>query len=205
MQMYKVFVNEKKLSITQLPELNVKHIKFDGNHSLEMGVDFLENTSIEAINIYGEKVDDIWEHFKKLFREIEASGGIVYNQKNEILFIHRLGKWDLPKGKLEKGESIEENAIREVEEETSLKNLILDKFINETYHVYTERNGEKILKKTNWFKMFYNGNKKPIPQIEEGIKEVSWKSKTAIKNDVLPKTFQNIKLILEEVEKLDHF
>ena len=203
--MYKVFVNEKKLSLTQLPELNVKHIKFDGNHSLEMAVDFLENTALDSVNIYGEKIEEIWEKFKSLFREIEASGGIVYNQKNEILFIHRIGKWDLPKGKLEKGESIEENAVREVEEETGLKDLILDQFINQTYHVYTERNGEKILKKTNWFKMFYNGNEIPIPQVEEGIKEVSWKNKTAIKNDVLPKTFQNIKLILEEVEKSEHF
>lgn len=203
--MYKVFVNEKKLSLTQTPELNVKHIKFDGSHSLEMATEFLENTALKTVNIYGENLDEIWLHFKKLFREIEASGGIVYNPKNEILFIHRLGRWDLPKGKLEKGESIAENAIREVEEETGLTGLILDQFINQTYHVYTERNGEKILKKTNWFKMFYNGNETPMPQIEEGINEVSWKNTAQINQDVLPKTFQNIKLILQEVEKLKHF
>ncbi|SEG56129.1 NUDIX domain-containing protein [Halpernia humi] len=203
--MYKVFVNEKKLSLTQTPELNVKHIKFDGSHSLEMATEFLENTALKTVNIYGENLDEIWLHFKKLFREIEASGGIVYNPKNEILFIHRLGKWDLPKGKLEEGESIAENAIREVEEETGLTGLILDQFINQTYHVYTERNGEKILKKTNWFKMFYNGNEMPMPQIEEGINEVSWKNTAQISQDVLPKTFQNIKLILQEVEKLKHF
>lgn len=203
--MYKVFVNEKKLSLTQTPELNVKHIKFDGSHSLEMATEFLENTALKTVNIYGENLDEIWLHFKKLFREIEASGGIVYNPKNEILFIHRLGRWDLPKGKLEKGESIAENAIREVEEETGLTGLILDQFINQTYHVYTERNGEKILKKTNWFKMFYNGNETPMPQIEEGINEVSWKNTAQISQDVLPKTFQNIKLILQEVEKLKHF
>ncbi|MBC7556170.1 MAG: NUDIX domain-containing protein [Chryseobacterium sp.] len=203
--MYKVFVNEKKLSLTQLPELKVKHIKFDGAHSLGMALDFLENTALEAVNIYGKPIEEVWEKFKSLFREIEASGGIVYNQKNEILFIHRLGKWDLPKGKLEKGESIEENALREVEEETGLKNLILDQFINQTYHVYTERNGEKILKKTNWFKMFYNGNETPVPQTEEGIKEASWKNKAEIKKEVLPKTFQNIRLILEDAQKLEHF
>ena len=203
--MYKVFVNEKKLSLTQLPELEVKHIKFDGSHSLEMAIDFLENTALDAVNIYGAPLSGLWEKFKHLYREIEASGGIVYNSQNEILFIHRLGKWDLPKGKLEKGESVEENAIREVEEETGLSGLILDKFINRTYHIYTERSGEKILKKTNWFKMFYKGNETPVPQIEEGITEVSWKNKDAIENDVLPKTFQNIKLILEDVQKLEHF
>ncbi|WP_417429700.1 NUDIX hydrolase [Halpernia sp.] len=203
--MYKVFVNEKRLSLTQTPELNVKHIKFDGSHSLEMAIEFLENTALNAANIYGENLNEIWEKFKSLFKEIEASGGVVYNKKNEILFIHRLGKWDLPKGKLEKGESIEENAIREVEEETGLKDLILDQFINQTFHVYVERNGEKILKKTNWFKMFYNGNETPVPQIEEGIKKVSWKNNDQIKSDVLPKTFNNIKLILEDVQKLEHF
>ncbi|MGS0748740.1 NUDIX hydrolase [Halpernia sp. GG3] len=203
--MYKVFVNEKKLSLTQLPELEVKHIKFDGSHSLEMAIDFLENTALEAVNIYGKPIEEVWEKFKHLHREIEASGGIVYNSQNKILFIHRLGKWDLPKGKLEKGESVEENAIREVEEETGLSGLILDKFINQTYHIYTERTGEKILKKTNWFKMFYKGNETPVPQIEEGIKEVSWKNKDAIEKDVLPKTFKNIKLILKDVQKLEHF
>ncbi|SFH77258.1 NUDIX hydrolase [Halpernia frigidisoli] len=202
--MYKVFVNEKKLSLTQLPELDVKHIKFDGAHSLEMAVDFLENTASDAINIYGENLGEIWNSFKSLFKQIEASGGVVYNQKKEILFIHRLGKWDLPKGKLEKGETIEENAVREVEEETGLKHLILGHFINETYHIYTERDGKKILKKTNWFKMLYEGNETPIPQIEEGIKEVSWKNNDMIKNDVLPKTFQNIKLILEEAAKSEN-
>jgi hypothetical protein len=203
--MYKVFVNEKKLSLTQLPEINVKHIEFDGSHSLEMAVDFLENTALEAVNIYGENLEEIWKSFKSLFHEIEASGGMVYDAENQILFIHRLGKWDLPKGKLEKDESIEENALREVEEETGLKGLCIDQFISQTYHIYTERNGKKILKKTNWFKMFYKGNETPIPQIEEGIKAVSWKDKIAIKKDVLPRTFKNIILILEDVQKLEHF
>jgi ADP-ribose pyrophosphatase YjhB (NUDIX family) len=109
-----------------------------------------------------------------------------------------MGKWDLPKGKIEKGESLEQAALREVEEETGLKELILEKFINNTFHIYTERNGEKILKTTYWFKMTYVGNEKPTPQIEEGISEVSWKNETAINKEVLPKTFKNIQLILNE-------
>lgn len=203
--MYKVFVNEKKLSLSQFPDLKIKKIKYDGSHSLEMAVDLLENTATKAANIYFDNLEEMWQKFKGLYREIEASGGIVYNQKNDILFIHRLGKWDLPKGKLEKGESIEENAVREVEEETGLNNLILDQFVNQTYHIYTERNGEKILKKTNWFKMFYNGNQTPKPQLEEGIKEVSWKNSEEIEKEILPKTFENIKLILADVQKLKHF
>lgn len=203
--MYKVFVNEKKLSLTETPESDTKQIKFDGVHSMEMAIDFLENTGLQAINIYGQNLDEIWKQFQGLFKEIEASGGIVYNKNNEILFIHRLGKWDLPKGKLEKNESIEDNALREVEEETGLENLILDQFISETYHIYLERDGKKILKKTNWFKMFYHGTKEPVPQTEEGIKKAIWMNEKEIQQQVLPKTFENIKLILAEVKKLEHF
>lgn len=200
--MYKVFVNEKKLNLSKSPENGMKQVQFDGVHSIEMAIDFLENTSLNAINVYAENLDVLWKTFRNLFVEIEASGGIVYNTKNEILFIHRLGKWDLPKGKLEKGETIEENAIREVEEETGLENLILDRFISETFHIYVERDGQKILKKTNWFKMFYEGHKTPVPQTEEGIKKVSWMNEQEMTEQVLPKTFENIKLILEKVNNL---
>lgn len=202
--MYKVFVNEKKLSLTQNADHTIKNIKFDGTPSLEMALDFLENTATKAINIYGENLQDIWASFTSLFKIIEASGGIVYNKKNDILFIHRLGKWDLPKGKLEKGESLAENAVREVSEETGLSDVILDQFINQTFHVYTERNGEKILKRTNWFRMYYHGAQQPVPQKEEGINKVSWKTEAEIKTEVLPKTFQNIALILNEVAQLQH-
>lgn len=200
--MYKVFVNEKKLSLTETAQTDVKHIRFDGSNSLEMAIDLLEHTASPEVNIYGEDLNEIWQQFTNLFTEIEASGGIVFNKNNQILFIHRLGKWDLPKGKLEKGESISENALREVEEETGLQDLILDQPVSETYHVYVERNGTKVLKKTNWFRMFYEGDQTPTPQIEEGIKKVSWKSEAEIQEKVLPKTFENIKLILEEVKKL---
>ena len=89
----------------------------------------------------------------------------------------------------------------EIEEETGLKELILEYFVQNTFHVYHEkRNGkdEKILKSTYWFKMKYIGNDTPKPQIEEGITEVSWKSYDDILHHVYPNTFQNIKLILQE-------
>ncbi|MDC8101258.1 NUDIX domain-containing protein [Chryseobacterium rhizosphaerae] len=129
---------------------------------------------------------------------IEAAGGIVSNPEGEILFIKRLGKWDLPKGKMEKGESQEESAVREIEEETGLKDVELVQFINTTYHIYVERNGEKILKCTHWFEMNFSGEDTFKPQAEEGITEVAWKKRQQIENEVFPSTFKNIKLIVKD-------
>lgn len=196
--MYKVFVNEKKLTLSKYPEDVEKKLRFEGFATLEIAVDLLQNTSCPALNVYGENIEEMWEDFTHMFKVIEAAGGVVINQKSEILFIRRLGKWDLPKGKIEKGESLEQAAVREIEEETGLKEIILEEFLNNTFHIYTERNGEKILKTTYWFRMRYVGNEKPVPQLEEGISEVSWKDSDAITRDVLPQTFKNIKLILNE-------
>lgn len=196
--MYKVFVNEKRLTLSNSPENHQKKIRFEGAASLEIAIDLLENTSCPEINVYGENVDEIWEEFGQLFKKVGAAGGVVRNKNEEILFIYRIGKWDLPKGKIEKGESLETAAVREVQEETGLQNIELEKFISKTYHTYSERNGEKILKTTNWFQMKFIGNETPIPQIEEGISEVSWKNKVQIEEEVFPSTFKNIKLVLRE-------
>lgn len=196
--MYKVFVNEKRLTLSKYPENMEKNLRFEGFASLEIAVDLLENTSCPEMNVYGENIDEIWEDFTHMFKVIEAAGGIVKNQNGDLLFIRRLGKWDLPKGKVEEGESLEQAALREIEEETGLKELILEEFINNTFHIYTERNGEKILKTTYWFRINYLGDETPTPQIEEGISEVSWKNSDAISTDVLPMTFNNIKLILDD-------
>ncbi len=166
--------------------------------TLEIALDLLENTSVNELNVYGENIDEIWQEFQKLFRIIEAAGGLVINPEGEMLFIRRLGKWDLPKGKMEKGESREESAVREIEEETGLRDVELVQFINTTYHIYVERNGEKILKCTHWFEMNFNGEDTSKPQIEEGITEVAWKNTTQIKDEVFPSTFKNIKLIVKE-------
>lgn len=196
--MYKVFVNEKKLLISKHPEELEKKLGYESFTTLEIALDLLENTSVSELNVYGENIDEIWQEFQKLFRIIEAAGGLVINPEGEMLFIRRLGKWDLPKGKMEKGESREESAVREIEEETGLRDVELVQFINTTYHIYVERNGEKILKCTHWFEMNFNGEDTSKPQIEEGITEVAWKNTTQIEDEVFPSTFQNIKLIVRE-------
>lgn len=196
--MYKVFVNEKKLLLSKQSENLEKTLGYENVTSLEIALDLLENTSVKELNVFGENIDEIWSEFQKLFRIIEAAGGIVSNSKGDLLFIKRLGKWDLPKGKMEKGESREESAVREIEEETGLQNVELLSFINTTYHIYVERNGDKVLKCTHWFEMSFNGEDTSKPQIEEGITEVAWKNTFQIEEEVFPSTFKNIKLIIRE-------
>ncbi|MEC5173857.1 NUDIX hydrolase [Chryseobacterium nepalense] len=200
--MYKVFVNEKKLLLSKQSENLEKTLGYENVTSLEIALDLLENTSVKELNVFGENIDEIWSEFQKLFRIIEAAGGIVSNPEGDILFIKRLGKWDLPKGKMEKGESREESAVREIEEETGLQNVELLSFINTTYHIYIERNGDKVLKCTHWFEMNFDGEDTSKPQIEEGITEVAWKNTLQIEEEVFPSTFKNIRLIIREFWKI---
>lgn len=197
--MYKVFVNEKRLTLSKYPTDVEKKLRYEGFATLEIAIDLLENTSCPEMNVYGEEIEEIWEDFTHMFKVVEAAGGIVFNKEEKILFIHRLGKWDLPKGKIEKDESLENAALREVEEETSLKELILEKFINNTFHTYKERNGTRVLKTTYWFKMSYVGDAEPKPQVEEGITKVEWKNEDQIIEEVFSSTFKNIILILNNV------
>jgi len=122
-----------------------------------------------------------------------AGGGLVYNDKKQILFIYRNGKWDLPKGKIEKGEDIKTCAIREVEEETGVKDLTIKKFITKTYHVF-RRNGKLKLKETYWYEMHTTYEGDLIPQENEGIKKVKWKSFQKTQK-ALEKSYANIKLL----------
>jgi 8-oxo-dGTP pyrophosphatase MutT (NUDIX family) len=104
---------------------------------------------------------------------IRAGGGLVENEKGEILFMFRRGKWDLPKGKLDPGETLVACALREVAEETGLTHLELKKFLLVTEHEYQE-NGLPILKETHWYQIKANENQPLIPQTEEDITELKW-------------------------------
>lgn len=196
--MYKVFINEKKLSFTNTIQQIDKNLQFTDATTFEIAIDLLENTSTPEVNIYSEDVEATWKTFSSYFKNIEAAGGIVLNPKEEVLFIHRLGKWDLPKGKMEKGESRDITALREVEEECSITELAIEYFISSTYHMYNERNGEKVLKITHWFMMRHHGEQQPLPQEIEGITQAKWVLQSDIESKIIPYTFQNIKLILKE-------
>ena len=124
------------------------------------------------------------------YLEVNAGGGLVTNSKGEFLLIRRSGLWDLPKGHQEPGEPIEETAVREVEEETGLKGLVLGKFIRVTDHTYF-RNEKWHLKHTWWYSMTCSEGCNLVPQTEEGITEVRWVAKTELK-ELLQETYPTI-------------
>jgi len=144
--------------------------------------------------IWHSDLEKLKQTFFKNFKIIEAAGGIVQNDKKEILFIYRLGKWDLPKGKMEKGEKEEACALREVTEETGVANLQLKKKVGETYHVYDEF-GKHFLKISHWYHMTCSSTQKLVPQTVEGITEVKWVKTLDIK-EPMEDTYPSIKDIL---------
>lgn len=128
--------------------------------------------------ILSHEIDTAWEHFRSQFVEILAAGGLVRNSEGALLFIKRLGVWDLPKGKIEKKETPELAAVREVEEECGLSGLQIINQLESTFHIYRSPYlpylNNLVLKETKWFLMNYSGNEIPVPQVEEDIQEVVW-------------------------------
>ena len=135
---------------------------------------------------------------RKSMNVIDAGGGMVINSKGEYLFIYRNDKWDLPKGKIEKGEGKREGAIREVEEECGITVSEIGERICKTYHTYTCK-GEVVLKRTYWYKMSYKGVEKLKPQREEGITDVRWFRKGHI-DAIVKNTFPSIMDVLAKMD-----
>jgi 8-oxo-dGTP pyrophosphatase MutT (NUDIX family) len=133
----------------------------------------IESDRIDAGILICQDLNHLYNQFSLYFTEITAAGGVVINPKEEVLLIFRRGKWDLPKGKLDEGETIDECAVREVKEETGLQNAQITGTLPSTYHTY-QQDGIKILKKSVWFKMFAEGDQHLTPQTEEDITEIKW-------------------------------
>jgi ADP-ribose pyrophosphatase YjhB (NUDIX family) len=141
-----------------------------------------------------EDLEKLKKQFFKHFDLIEAAGGIVQNNQKELLFIYRLDKWDLPKGKVEAGEAIADCAVREVEEETGVTHLTIEQKIGETYHTYNAY-GKHYLKTTHWYYMTCPSKQILVPQTEENIDQIKWVSTKDI-NEPLSNTYPSIKDIL---------
>lgn len=137
--------------------------------------------------------------FYKHFTVIAAAGGVVVNTDEDILFIFRRGKWDLPKGKLDDGETLEQCAVREVEEETGLKNIKLLEKVTTTYHTYTQF-GKHILKESHWYKMRCSDEQELVPQTEEDITEIKWVNKSDLEK-YSSNTYQTILEVLNNLKK----
>lgn len=139
-------------------------------------------------------LEELKKAFLKNFTSIEAAGGIVQNDKKELLFIYRLDKWDLPKGKVEIGEDLQTCAVREVEEETGVTNLIVQNKVGETYHTYNAF-GKHFLKTTHWFYLTCQAKQNLVPQTEENIAAIKW-VKIKKMEQPLSNTYPSIKDIL---------
>ncbi|QNM84148.1 NUDIX domain-containing protein [Polaribacter pectinis] len=198
--MYKVFVNDKPIIITSSSKKeNNFPVYLFKNVVMDEVVHKLRNKNIKGINLYSSDLEKDWAIFLDKIEVVPAAGGLVLNPKNEVLFIYRNNVWDLPKGRIEKGESVKTAAIREVEEECGIFNLTIIKKLITTYHIYYQ-NGNK-LKETYWFLMSSNYDKELIPQLEEGITKVIFKneadSKVALKN-----SYGNIKLVYDTYKEI---
>ena len=177
--MYKVFFNDRTVYFgDNFSRAFMKNkglfYKYNNIQELDelLGV-FNEVSHIRNLYIFHEDMLMLIEEFKACFNYLEAGGGLVFNSRGEFLVIERKGIWDLPKGKLEKGEDFETAALREVEEETGLHGLQLIHPVISTYHTYTLKN-KRMLKKTRWFEMKYTGGEEPILQSEEGLSNYRW-------------------------------
>ncbi|QTN39880.1 NUDIX domain-containing protein [Cryomorphaceae bacterium] len=189
--MYEVFVNDRPLLLKSGPIS--EHENNGLSTALKKAFEDLENGRIERAEFEGD-VEHLWSVFKALFNWVEAAGGLVFNPNNELLVIKRWGKWDLPKGKMEKGETPEESAIREVEEECGVNDLTLGSPVFPTYHTYRIK-GKPVLKKTHWYAMTSSGQQSLIPQVEEDIEEVLWMNRDRWP-EVHANTYANISRLL---------
>lgn len=164
---------------------------------LKQYLDLLDkNREVRAVVIYHENVETLWADFQACFVVLEAAGGYVQNPRGELLVFYRRGSWDLPKGKIDDGETPAQAAIREVQEETGLVHIELGDFIAHTYHTYTLK-GVRILKKTWWFRM-KTSDSHLVPQTEEDIEQIGWvEPKSWLANG--PVVYPNIREIIEHI------
>ena len=193
--MYKIFVGNKPIVLTTAleTETDFKNFMIDAV-DINKVISKLKKDKYNSVRIVGIDKEVLLKKFLALLPNVIAGGGKVYNPKNEILFIFRNGKWDLPKGKAEAKETINQTALSELEEETGITGLSITKPLEITYHIF-KRNERHYIKVTYWFQMYSEYEGTLIPQEKEGITKVKWIPETKLKK-VLNNSYSNIKLLI---------
>lgn len=182
-QMYKVYVNgtpvflgtpDETGELGFLPSPQIYHAPYLGKRKqFKQYLDLLDkNRGVEAVILYADNVEGMWTDFQSCFKVIEAAGGYVTNTVGQLLVFYRRAHWDLPKGKIDPGETPDQAAVREVQEETGIRHITLGPLLTCTWHTY-EQKGERILKKTWWYRMQTDDNQL-VPQTEEDIERIEW-------------------------------
>lgn len=199
----RIYLNDKFIEFSELNSQSSQNqsIKLsdsleDQKKLMELMEDFKDETKKNSLFISTIPFEKVLNALKQSFYYIEAAGGFI-EKENQFLFIRRHNRWDLPKGKLEKGETIEEAAVRECEEECGIKNLTIIKPLSPTFHIYAYKKGYA-LKQSYWFYMQSDYDKKLSPQLEESITEVNWFDKKTIETVLLKDTYYTISDVTKE-------
>ncbi|SCC39038.1 NUDIX domain-containing protein [Chitinophaga costaii] len=200
--LYTIFIDERPLmlsdSIHGIPAewLNAPLYTQPDHAQIAASIHDLKTGKYTATILIAPDVNALLEQVKSYFTVLVAGGGLVVNNEGAVLLMFRRGKWDLPKGKLEEGETIEACALREVAEETGLTSISLLNKITETYHYYSHKN-RPLLKHTIWFKMQFTGTELTVPQIEEDIMDIQWIQPENI-GKYMQYSYQNIRSVFEK-------
>ena len=189
--MYKVFVNKKEIILAaNAPVKSKAKVLPLEDTSLKKIIRILRTTKVETLYLVHHNPKKLLPLFKKKLPVAVAAGGVVQNEEGKVLFIYRKKRWDLPKGKVEKGETLQEGAKREVKEETGVKKIKVGDLVGVTYHIF-KRNNRYQLKESHWFYMTTKYEGELVPQTKEDITKAVWKGKQkSVK--ALEKTYPNI-------------
>ena len=192
--MYQVFYKKKIILLTDVfkeekdfKSFPIKDVK------LKKVIKLLNKKNTNSVHLFHKNKDKLLKYFFKLIPTVIAAGGKITNSKSETLFIYRNDKWDLPKGKAEKNEQLPQTALREVKEETGIKEVSINKPLDITYHIF-RRNNEYRLKVTYWFDMFSDYEGIFFPQLDEGITDVKWVKKIDLE-EIKINSYPNIRLL----------
>lgn len=204
--MYKIFFKDRVIHLTDRIESTLTAdfgaiLKYANQSELKEFIKNFENdTRIKSAFIYSHNLFELLKNFRACFYSLPAAGGLVWNTDlNRFIGMKRLGVYDLPKGKVEKNETFEEAAIREVQEECGIKELTILKSLTSTFHTYPLK-GQTVFKETRWYEMQYHGSSLPTPQVEENIESVFWVDPKEL--DLF--TSATYPSILEVLKKSDH-
>jgi 8-oxo-dGTP pyrophosphatase MutT (NUDIX family) len=201
-QSYKVFIEDKPLLITEkLIDSNSLEVRTllaseSSKNEIQTVCNRLKTDEFDKAIIISKSAKKTFKLFKECYNLAEAAGGLVIDSEKRYLIMFRNGKWDLPKGKIESGETIKKAAKREVKEECGLKKLKILSPLITTYHTY-ERKGKSYLKPTYWFMMSIPDTQKGIAQLEEGITELKWVSLDELKK-YSKKSYFTIQMVIKE-------
>jgi ADP-ribose pyrophosphatase YjhB (NUDIX family) len=200
--MYKVFVNQKEIILTSTAPKGkgVKVLPLKSTPFKNI-IRIIRTTRVKRLYLMHDNPKKLLSGFKKKLPVTIAAGGVLQHEEGKLLFIYRKKRWDLPKGRVDKGETLEGAAKREVKEETGVKKIKVGKPAGVTYHVF-KRNNRYQLKETHWFFMKTSYEGVLTPEIKEDITKATWKNKSktakAIKN-----TYPNIEDLFDKSKLME--